>query len=199
MSSEILFKIAFIAAFVVVATGGTIAAKRASRAHGSTVNQIENEVPGLIAIRSALGVIFYGMLMMWLFWPSLLSFTYLPLPGVARWSGVVLLVPALWLLLASFSAMGTSYRGGVGLYDKHELVTSGPYRMIRHPIYVGFILVMLAVALISANWLMGLAGIALVTTIPARRIRIEEAQLRERFGDAWDSYASRTSMLFPGL
>ena len=111
--------------------------------------------------------------------------------------GVFLLVPVMAFLAWSFRAIGTNYRGGVGLYEQHQLVTSGPYSLVRYPIYTAFMLIMVLVTLISSNWLLGLSGLVLVTMIPMRRIPTEEAELKDRFGARWEEYSARTRMLFP--
>ena len=110
-----------------------------------------------------------------------------------------MLVPILAFFTWGFRSLGTNYRGGVGLHVGHELVTTGAYRWVRHPIYIGFIAIMLAVLLLSANWVLGLAGLLLVMSIAVARIPIEESELRERFPLAWDKYSERTGRVFPRL
>jgi protein-S-isoprenylcysteine O-methyltransferase Ste14 len=112
---------------------------------------------------------------------------------------VALLVPVMWFFAASFRAIDINYRGGVGLYDQHSLVTSGPYRYIRHPIYVAFIAIMFLVLMISGNWVLGISGVLLVTSIAVARVPVEEQQLSERFGSSWDSYRASTRSVIPGL
>lgn len=196
--SETWFKVAFVLAFVALAVVGGRTAKRASRTHGASVNQLQNEVKGLLIVRGVLGAVFYAMIAVWFFFPQILRWTWVPIPASGRLIAMVLLLPVMAFLVWSFRAIGTNYRGGIGLYEKHELVTSGPYSIMRHPIYISFILIMALVTAISSNWLLGLSGLVLVTMIPIRRIPTEEAELRERFGESWDKYSARTRMLFPG-
>ena len=110
-----------------------------------------------------------------------------------------MLVPVLAFFAWSFRALDKNYRGGVGLYESHTLVTTGPYRWIRHPIYAGFISIMVLVLLLSANWVLGLSGLLLVTSIAVARIPTEERELGERFGGAWTSYREHTGLLLPRL
>lgn len=123
----------------------------------------------------------------------------MPVPNAARWCAVGLLLPTLLFFAWSFRSLGTNYRGGVGLYDSHELVTAGPYRAIRHPIYVAFIALMLLAFVVSANWILGLSGLLLVLSIATARIPVEERQLSERFGTAWDVCRTQTGSLWPRL
>ena len=107
------------------------------------------------------------------------------------------LVPVLVFFRSSFQQLGTNYRGGVGLYERHELVVRGPYAVVRHPIYAAFIAIMLLVLLLSANWVLGLSGLLLVSSIAVVRIPVEEQRLRERFGSAWTDYSRHTGSLIP--
>lgn len=193
------FKLAFLVAFVTAATVASTAARRATRRHGGSLNQLAHVVRGLLAVRAALGLVFYAALAVWLFDLPVGAWSYLPLPIPVRWLGVACLLPALVFFVWSFTSLGTNYRGGVGLYDAHELVTTGPYRVIRHPIYVSLIAIMFLVLILSANWLLGLSGLLLVISIAAARIPVEERQLAERFGSAWDAYRRHTGRIFPNL
>ena len=122
---------------------------------------------------------------------------YLAIPTTLRWIAVGLLIPTLILFATSFRALGANYRGGVGLYPNHVLVTTGPYRLIRHPIYLAFIAIMCLVFVLSANWLLGLSGLLLVSSIAIARIPVEERELNERFGMSWQSYSEQTGKIFP--
>ena len=191
------FKLAFGVAFVFTATVAASTARLATRRHGGQLNQLTHEVRGLVYIRAALGIVFYFALMLWLFWPRAMAWSYFQAPMVLRWAALVLLVPVLAFFTWSFRTLGTNYRGGVGLYDEHELVSVGPYRWIRHPIYAAFIAIMVLVTLLSANWVLGLSGLLLVTSIAVIRIPIEEQQLHDRFGQAWERYRAGTGRLVP--
>ena len=191
------FKLAFGVAFASAVAVAATTARRATRRHGGTLNQLAHEVRGLIVVRAALGLVFYAALIAWLFWPLALEWAYFPVPSAMRWLGVALLLPALAFFAWSFWSLGANYRGGVGLYDAHELVTTGPYLWIRHPIYTAFIGIMLLVPLLSANWVLGLSGLLLVVSIATARIPTEERQLHERFGPAWERYRERTGRLVP--
>ena len=195
MTPEIWFKLAFVLAFVFAVRVAASTARQAAQRHGGPLNQLTHEVRGLLIIRAALGIVFYFALMLWLCWPRALLWSYFPAPMALRWAAVVLFVPVLAFFAWSFRTLGTNYRGGVGLYDHHELVSTGPYRWIRHPIYAAFIAIMLLVAVLSANWVLGLSGLLLVSSIAAIRIPIEERELRERFGTAWDAYRERTGRM----
>jgi protein-S-isoprenylcysteine O-methyltransferase Ste14 len=137
------------------------------------------------------------MLIWWLVRPDAPEWSRLPIDPLVRWIAVFLLLPVLGLFKWSFQSIGANYRGGVGLHDAHELVTTGAYRRIRHPIYVAFIAVMVLVLVISANWIIGVSGLLLVTSIAVVRAPIEERELHERFGPEWERYKLRTRQFLP--
>jgi protein-S-isoprenylcysteine O-methyltransferase Ste14 len=195
--TEIWFKMAFVIAFLYAVTVAALTARRATRQHGEPLNQLGYEVRGLVAVRAGLGLVFYGMLGVWLFRAESPHWARIPEPPLLRWGAVGLLVPALAFFTWSFRSLGSNYRGGVGLYAGHELVTRGAYRWVRHPIYVAFVAVMFLVLLVSANWVLGMAGLTLVASIAAARIPTEERELRERFDTAWEKYSARTGLLLP--
>ena len=192
-----LFKAAFAIAFAFAAIVAARTARLAARRHGGRLSQLSNEVRGLLFVRAALGIVFYTSLMAWMFWPRAWSWMYVPVPVVIRWIALGLLIPTLAFFAASFHALGANYRGGVGLYPEHVLVTKGPYRHIRHPIYVAFVAIMCLVFLLSANWLLGLSGFLLVVSIAIARIPVEERELHERFGKPWEAYRSQTGVVLP--
>jgi protein-S-isoprenylcysteine O-methyltransferase Ste14 len=197
--ADIWFKLVFASTFVVAAVVAAAAARRANAQHGGSINQLSHEVRGLVFLRAAFGVVFYFFLMSWMFWSSAFRWSYLPLPVEARWTGVALLVPAITFFTWSYRTLGANYRGGVGLHARHELVTTGPYHWLRHPIYAAFIVIMLIVLLLSSNWMLGLSGLALVSIIAAVRIPVEERELQGRFGPSWERYRARAGLLLPRM
>jgi len=76
------------------------------------------------------------------------------------------------------------------------LITSGPYRFVRHPIYSGLLLAFVGTALARAEW-RGVLAVVLVVWALWRKLRTEEQRMREHFGPAYDEYARRTPALIP--
>jgi protein-S-isoprenylcysteine O-methyltransferase Ste14 len=81
---------------------------------------------------------------------------------------------------------------------EHTLVTTGPYRWIRHPFYTSAALAILGNSLAAANWFIFSAG-SLVFVLMAIRVRKEEENLIARFGDDYRNYMQRTGRFLPRL
>jgi len=111
--------------------------------------------------------------------------------GLALW-----LAAPTWPMLAAGALVATAGEllrvWAAGHLEKSlEVTSSGPYRFTRHPLYMGSTLIGVGMAIASASpWVAGLVAAYLGTTITAA-MRAEEAHLREKFGDAYDAYASR--------
>jgi len=94
--------------------------------------------------------------------------------------------------------LGRLWSGMLTLREGHRVVDTGPYRLVRHPIYTGFILASWAFALAFAGGPM-LAGALALTLVMAIKAGEEERFLRRELGSAdYDAYAARTPMLIPG-
>jgi protein-S-isoprenylcysteine O-methyltransferase Ste14 len=93
--------------------------------------------------------------------------------------------------------LGRNWSGVLELYEQHELVTEGPYRFVRHPMYTSVYLKGIGILLLSANWIVGGGYLAAVTLMYALRVRDEEQMMLEHFGEEYRSYMSRTARLVP--
>jgi protein-S-isoprenylcysteine O-methyltransferase Ste14 len=103
----------------------------------------------------------------------------------------------LWGLGTMRSQFGVSSLLGAELYKEHKLVTSGPFGLVRHPLYVGVILTAIGALLIFRTWAMVLfTPMSLVVIGRAGR---EEKLLAEEFGEEWKAYVSKVPMWIPRL
>jgi len=115
-----------------------------------------------------------------------------------RWLGVFFYLAGGALRIWPIFVLGRRFSGLVAIQPGHELVTDGIYRVIRHPSYLGMIILMLGWALAFRS---GLGVLLAALTVPPllARIRSEETLLRLQFGDEYDAYRRRTSRLIPGV
>jgi protein-S-isoprenylcysteine O-methyltransferase Ste14 len=139
-----------------------------------------------------LGVITYLINPTWMAWSSV------PLPAGLRWTGVGLFAIGVGLLTWTLRDLGTNLTDTVVTRRAHTLITHGPYRWVRHPFYDAVGLLILAIALIAANWFVLLTG-AVVVVLLAVRSGTEEAKLLARFGEPYRAYRQRTGRFMPKL
>jgi protein-S-isoprenylcysteine O-methyltransferase Ste14 len=95
--------------------------------------------------------------------------------------------------------LGRMWSSSVTFKADHHIVDTGPYAVVRHPIYTGIIIAAAATAALQARAI-AFAGLVLLTTGFWIKARLEERFLRDKLGtQAYDAYARRTGLLFPGL
>jgi protein-S-isoprenylcysteine O-methyltransferase Ste14 len=115
-----------------------------------------------------------------------------------RWIGVAIFVLGGILRLWPVFVLGSRFSGLVAIQPGHKLVTTGIYRIIRHPSYLGLLINPLGWA-IAFRSTIGLILTALLLIPTIARIRSEEALLLSQFGSEYESYRARTSRLIPGI
>lgn len=115
-----------------------------------------------------------------------------------RWFGVALFVAGGALRLWPVFALGRRFSGLVAIQPGHELVTTGVYRVIRNPSYLGLLVNALGWALAFRSTVGVLLALLYVPPLLVR-IRAEETLLHSYFGEEYDAYRARTSRLIPGV
>ncbi len=133
---------------------------------------------------------------------SAVSFTGWGAWGMSRvvfFVGVSVLCLGVAIRQWSHHTLGRFHQVVVTIHSQHEVVASGPYRVVRHPMYAGSAVAFLGVGLGLGTW-PGL-GLVFVGTLPAmvRRIRVEEDALHDSLGARYRDYASGRARLLPGL
>ena len=115
------------------------------------------------------------------------------LPASAAWVPAGLAAQASFFALAVWARrhLGRNWSARIEIKMGHQLVRSGPYRMLRHPIYTAVVGMYTGTALVSGKW-HALIGVAMVMFAYWRKIRMEEAKLREAFGTEYENYRRAT-------
>jgi protein-S-isoprenylcysteine O-methyltransferase Ste14 len=169
---------------------------RADKAGGRIYRS--NEPPLIRHTLTLGGLALLGGLLSYLLYPRLLAWSMVPLPIGIRWTGVGLAAVTCFTTWWVFSSLGLNVTPTVVTRDAASLVTHGPYRFVRHPLYSNAVLSVLALALISTSWWF---VAIIVPTLAALTVRTreEEANLEAHFGDSWRTYASRTGRFVPRL
>jgi protein-S-isoprenylcysteine O-methyltransferase Ste14 len=122
--------------------------------------------------------------------------------GGAHWlrlAGLILLAGGLLIRCVAIITLGKSFSANVAIRETQTIKRTGLYRFVRHPSYLGMVIIFLAVGLHSRNWLC--LAIAVLPTAAALlyRIHVEEAALRDAFGDEYVAYSTTTKRLIPGV
>ena len=110
---------------------------------------------------------------------------------------IALAVSSVWFVAASVRALGKQWSLTARLVEGHKLITEGPYRFVRNPIYTGMLGMLIATGLAVSHWIA--LPIAIIVFMIGTRIRVlsEEKLLREAFGQEFESYARRTPAVIP--
>ncbi len=100
------------------------------------------------------------------------------------------------LAIAARRTLGRNWSGAITEKTDHELIRSGPYRLVRHPIYTAIIGMFLGTALVSGD-VHAFLGTVVMAAAYARKIRLEERNLAAVFGPRYDDYRRTTRALIP--
>lgn len=197
MHNELIYRLLLLALFVGFVAFRGYFQRKFGRPDEDTVKQRAGnpaeKISNLLSIPALIATIVYIVYPAWMSWASL------PLPAWLRWVGVGLAVLGFALLQWAHQALGRNWSDAPRLMKDQNLVTSGPYRWVRHPIYAAFLLIMSAPLLISANWFIGVLWLGLTGLEVMGRMQFEEALMLETFGDQYRVYMQKAGRLFPRL
>lgn len=164
---------------------------------GEPISWNEEGVTVMVLLR-VFGLVGWLAIIVYLSNPTWMRWSELPLPEFARWIGVVTGVISVPLLYWLFKSIGKNITQTVKTRKEHQLVTSGPYRWVRHPLYSVGTLLFLSLALMAANWFIALAALMGLVMLMIRLPK-EEQNLIAQFGDEYREYMNHTGRLIPKL
>jgi protein-S-isoprenylcysteine O-methyltransferase Ste14 len=138
----------------------------------------------------------------------LLSTTRLPLPWLYRqlWPsglssfciGAAVTVAGLLFAVWARQHLATNWSNSVTIKQDHELITTGPYALVRHPIYTGILTGFVGTA-IALSQVRGVIGFVIMFVAFWAKLRLEEEWMRSQFGETYASYVHQTAALVPYL
>jgi protein-S-isoprenylcysteine O-methyltransferase Ste14 len=114
-----------------------------------------------------------------------------------RWLGLLIMLLSLALRFWSMRVLGEYYTRTLRVTENQAIVSQGPYRVIRHPGYLGTIFVWIGFAFAVGNWIATIILAILLFSVYGYRIRSEEAMLMDRFGNEYQEYRKQTWRLIP--
>jgi protein-S-isoprenylcysteine O-methyltransferase Ste14 len=164
------------------------AGNKVTRRHESRASRLSHVIPLLIGVA----------LLAWprLPWPPWLSLRLFADPPLAYAIGLALLVLGLAVTVWARRTLGRNWSATVTAKEGHELIRTGPYAYVRHPIYSGLLLALLGSAIARAE-IRGFLGLAIVTIAWIRKLRIEETFMRELFPGQYQRYMAQVPALVP--
>lgn len=142
------------------------------------------------------GSSFAGVLLAWAVAAALPSTVLIP-PAVAIGIGAVAMGCGAGLRIWSIKVLGKNFSRVVEIQTHHELIVTGPYRLIRNPAYSGGILVYLGIGVMTCSWAGALVALAIPLAGRVPRVLVEEQALRVRFGRQYGDYMKRTTRFIP--
>lgn len=131
--------------------------------------------------------------------PQIVQRFALPIPAAIRWCGVAAALAGLTLLYISDRCLGENLSVTLRIREGHTLVTSGPYRYVRHPIYTATLIYAAAMGVITANYVLAAAFFVPMLTLVVERLPREEAMMLDAFGDQYRRYMQSTGRLLPRI
>lgn len=123
---------------------------------------------------------------------------YVPASPLIMMAGVAVEAIGLFLAIWARRHLGRNWSGEITIKVEHQLIRSGPYRLLRHPIYTGLLAMYAGPAMVTGEW-HALIGVAMAAFAYWRKIRLEERNLEVAFGADYDAYRRDTWALVPGL
>jgi protein-S-isoprenylcysteine O-methyltransferase Ste14 len=144
------------------------------------------------------GLVLWLSPLVYLINPHWMVWSKIGLPEWVRWLGVGIGILCSLGVYWLFSSIGNGITPTSATRQQHALVTNGPYRWVRHPLYTVGSSLFIALGMIADNWFV--AGLGILTFIlMAVRTPNEEANLIEKFGDEYREYMKRTGRFLPKL
>lgn len=128
---------------------------------------------------------------------SWLNFANYRLPPWAGWTGAASAAVGIWLLWRSHTDLGLNWSDSLQVRQGHQLITSGIYRHIRHPMYAFGWLFGIAQALLLQNWIAGLSNLVSFAVLYFLRVPREEQMMLDQFGEKYQAYMQRTGRVIP--
>jgi protein-S-isoprenylcysteine O-methyltransferase Ste14 len=189
-----------ILAALVILTGMSISFYFRLKADRDTGEKISRKVDG----NAMMTMIRIGGLILWLspfvylLNPAWMAWSKLGLPEWVRWLGVGIGILCVLGIYWLFSSIGSGITPTSATRKEHKLVTSGPYRWVRHPLYTVGSFLFISFGMMADNWF--IAGLGILTFfLMASRTPKEEANLIEKFGDEYREYMKHTGRYFPKI
>jgi len=135
---------------------------------------------------------------------TILEAAYLRFPRSVQWDivatiALVSMTGGLSLRTWAVFALGNLFTMHISIQKDHSVIRKGPYKLVRHPSYLGAFILYLSAAAFLHAWLSVVAATAILPFAFLRRIHYEEELLKEKLGEEYESYRSEVKKILPGI
>ena len=189
-----------ILAALILFTGVGISIYYRRKADRDSGEKVPRSVDGslLMTLIKIFGLVLWFSPLVYLLNPSWMAWSKLGLAEEIRWLGALIGLLCVAGIYWLFSSIGRGITPTSATRREHVLVTHGPYRWVRHPLYTIGCSLFIAFGILADNWFIAALGI-LAFLLMAIRTPKEEANLIEKFGDEYREYMKRTGRFLPKL
>jgi protein-S-isoprenylcysteine O-methyltransferase Ste14 len=194
---EQVFRWLFVGIFVAV-FAISAAFRRRARQSGEVIPRAR-EGAGRLLLRFVFAAPLYLGILAYMLNPAWMAWSSLPVPAWVRWLGAALglaMVPMVYWVMRS---LGTNVSETVLTKAHHRLVSHGPYRWVRHPLYAVATTAFLSLGVLAANAFLLAVAVLALAAIALLVIPAEEKELLHKFGDDYRRYMARTGRLWPRI
>ena len=197
MTNDLLFRWFFIAIFVGMLSISGYFRYRARRSGEAIPRAREGKF--VLLTRLLFAAPLYLPIFAYVLNPNWRAWSAIALPAWLRWLGAAVGLGMLPLVYWVVSSIGNNISETFLTKEKHVLVTHGPYRWVRHPLYSAATVALVSLSILAANWFMLAMACVAFLGIAVLVIPREEAELLRKFGDEYRGYMERTGRFAPRL
>jgi protein-S-isoprenylcysteine O-methyltransferase Ste14 len=187
-----------ILAAIILFTGVGISIYYRRKADRETGEKVSRSVDGnlMMTVIKVFGLLLWFSPVIYLLNPNWMAWSKIGLPNGLRWLGVIIGVLCVFGIYWLFSSIGSGITPTSATRQQHVLVTRGPYRWVRHPLYTIGSSLFVGLGLMADNWFIAALGILAFIAMAVRTPK-EEANLIEKFGDEYREYMKHTGRFLP--
>lgn len=202
MDKELIFRIVFWSQLFLIMIFNRIIPALLAKKYGIRLSPdkqaIKNEGKFLFAFRVIAGILLMVVIVIYSFFPTYNIQFQLLLPSGLRLAGVCISSVSLLFWIYSQRVLDINWSVNLKIQQQHKLIKSGPYFVMRHPIYTGMILWSVGLAMFTANVFFAAFAVVVIIWTPLR-ISGEERMMISQFGDEYLDYMRTTGRYLPKL
>jgi len=202
MDEELVFRIVFwVQLFLVLFFNRVLPALRARKSGTELMpdeSAVKNEGGIYVCIRISLFVLILAVVSFYSIYPRFMDILHIGFPLWIRWLGTLISFVGLAFWIYSQSVLDINWSAQLRIQKEHQLVDTGPYRIIRHPIYSAMFLWTIGLILCTASAVFIVLAALMIVALIAR-VPKEEKMMIGQFGDKYRKYMLTTGRYFPKL